>query len=286
MDVGQGDATLIEFPEGKTLLIDGGRRYGDFDLGRLAVAPYLWDRRISKIDIMAVTHPQTDHVGGLIHILQKFPVGEIWTNGAEEGSAFYLDLVRLAHRQGVPVKRVHAQSSPRWLGSAWVSILHPLADGLKSGDNNHSLVIQIQYGRHSFLFTGDIEAPAQRDLLAWGELLRSTVLKVPHHGSHSSIEPYFLVEVCPRSAVISSGLSNPYGHPAPETLAAYQLMQTRVYRTDREGAVLMTSDQQLLTERTYFDWRLVRIGMKGNPLEEEWKNWKKTTRRWTSIDPA
>jgi competence protein ComEC len=285
LDVGQGDAALIEFPDGKTMLIDGGRRYGDFDVGRLAVAPYLWDRSVKNIDYMAVTHPQTDHVGGLISILQKFHVGAILTNGAKEGSDLFFDLIRLSKQNGVPVRAVHAGIPSLSIGGASVSILHP-GDDSGSGDNNRSLVIRIEYGRHSFLFTGDIEAPAERELAKKGDLLSSSVLKVPHHGSRTSIEPGFLLRACPRSAVISSGATNPYGHPAPETLAAYGLMNTRLYRTDREGAVIMSTDGRDLIISTYSDWKLAEVRLNREIAREEWNNWKKTARRWIGADPA
>lgn len=282
LDVGQGDAALIQFPEGQTMLVDGGGRYGDFDAGRLAVAPYLWDRSVRRIDYLVATHPQADHAGGLIYILRKFPVGEIWTNGVTKEALFFADFIRAAGERGLSTKTIGRQEPPLEIGGTTVSILHPGSVSSHVQDNNRSLVIRIQYGKYSFLFTGDIEAQAERELLRWGPTLSSTVLKVPHHGSRSSIEPEFLLHVCPRMAIISSGASNPYGQPAPETLAAYRLLGSQVYRTDREGAIVVTTDGQRLTVATYRDFALTPICWGRGMLREEWGNGRKIVRRWSA----
>ncbi|MBI3995276.1 MAG: DNA internalization-related competence protein ComEC/Rec2 [Nitrospirae bacterium] len=248
LDVGQGDAAWIEMPDGKTILIDGGSAHGNFDLGRLVVAPYLWDRGHWRIDTLVASHPQRDHMGGLIYIARKFRIGEVWTNGLEKNADFYDRFREMILEKGIPEKRITGDGLPKPFGPARITTLHPaVGTDLKSvpsrlSDNDQSLVIRIEYGREALLFTGDIERPAQRKLLRWGGRLKATVLKVPHHGSRSSIDPDFLSQTAPAAAVISVGANNPYRHPSPETLAAYDSLGARLYRTDRDGAVRYETD--------------------------------------------
>jgi competence protein ComEC len=286
LDVGQGDAALIQFPSGRTMLIDGGVRHGNFDVGRLTLAPYLWDQSINRIDYLVMTHPQADHAGGLVYVLQKFQVGEIWTNGASKHAEFFNDFTRAASHRGFPIQTTSSASPPVDVDDAFVMVLHPGEQSAGLKDNDRSLVMKVQHGKHSVLFTGDIEARAERELLHWADLLESTVIKVPHHGSRSSIEPAFLIQVCPRIAVISAGTLNSFGHPSPETLAAYHLLGSRIYRTDRDGVVIFITDGEQLRVMTYKDWVLTPVPWKPGLLKREGKNWAKVVRRWLGSEPA
>ncbi len=274
LDVGQGDAIWIEGPEGQTLLIDGGTAYESFDMGRLVVGPFLWNTGHRKVDVVVVSHPQRDHVGGLVYVLRKFKVGEIWTAGDDSEAGFYDQFRRVVREKGIPERRVNETGPPNLVrGNFQIRALHPLPPsesmtgaGIKSkdgrrplGGNDRSLVLRIQYKEAVILLTGDIERGAQRELARWGSLLQSTVLKVPHHGSRSSLHPGFLSGTAPEIAVISVGANNPYGHPAPDALAAYLALGSRIYRTDRDGAVLYRTDGEKHWIRTAREMTLENV---------------------------
>jgi len=253
LDVGQGDAAWIEMPDGKTMLIDGGGAYGNYDLGRLAVAPYLWNAGHWRIDYLVASHPQLDHMGGLVYIARKFQVGELWTNGLQKEAVFYDRFRQVVSAKAIPEKQVTGSGFPLLGGPVRIVPLHPQMADPDGPDNDQSLVLRVAYGREALLFTGDIEKAAERELLRWGNLLKNTVLKVPHHGSRTSIDPDFLARVAPDVAVISVGANNPYRHPSPETLSVYHALKTKVYRTDKDGAVLLETDGKGRRVWTYQD---------------------------------
>jgi len=253
LDVGQGDAAWIEMPDGKTMLIDGGGTYGSYDLGRLAVAPYLWNTGHWRIDYLVASHPQLDHMGGLAYVIRKFQVGEVWTNGLEKDAVFYDRFRQVVLSRAIPERQITGSGLPLLQGPVRIVPLHPKIADPAGPDNDQSLVVRIQYGREVLLFTGDIEKGAERELLRWGNLLKTTVLKVPHHGSRTSIDTDFLAQVSPDVAVISVGKNNGYRHPSVETLFAYHVLKTQVYRTDRDGAVFFETDGIRRTVKTYRD---------------------------------
>ena len=275
LDVGQGDSTLIEFPNGRTLLVDGGVRHGSFDVGRLAVAPYLWDHWIRRIDYVVLSHAQADHIGGLPFILQGFEIGEIWMNGADRGTPLLEEVVRIGRKNNIPIKIANLEMKPLSIGHSKLGVLHPGSrlDHLRS--NDRSVVISVEYGRHRFLLTGDIEETAEQEILAQGDGLQSIGLKVPHHGSRSSLLPHFLLAVCPNNAIISTGSNNPYGHPSEEAITAFELLGTRLFRTDQQGAVLLISDGNQLTIKTHRDFILEPVRWDRRIVRMEKQNWKK-----------
>ena len=148
------------------------------------------------------------------------------------------------------------------------------------------MVLRIRQGRVSILFTGDIEAPAESALLQSGVPLETTVLKVPHHGSRSSILPRFLARTCPQTAVISVGRANPFGHPSPEALEAYGIIGSRVLRTDRDGAVGVETDGDTIRYSSYRDTVLLPASFKNGLWAVEWGNLKKSGRAWWGFRPA
>lgn len=256
LDVGQGDATLLEFSDGRVMLVDAGSG-GDFDVGRGAVAPYLWQRRIRTIDYLVGTHPQMDHMGGLGYIARKFSVGEVWTNGVESDAEFYRVFQETLLQRGWNQKVIHRGTPPLQMDGCQIVFLNPPeaaplpgkqlrvepARRAKQKVNNHSIVFRLSCpapsGDFSILMTGDIEKEAEAKLITNNDLLRSTILKVPHHGSRSSLDAAFLSAVSPRVAMISAGRRNRYRHPHPEALAAYQTAGARIYRTDQDGALFV-----------------------------------------------
>ncbi|HXC62622.1 MAG TPA: DNA internalization-related competence protein ComEC/Rec2, partial [Nitrospiria bacterium] len=257
LDVGQGDSALIEFPENKAMVIDGGGAFGDFDLGRIVVAPYLWDRRIHRIDYLVATHPQQDHLGGLSYLLKKFDIGNVWTNGTRRDTLLYQTFSQALDQKGLKEREMFRNKEALEIGGCRVWILNPFqtADSEGGGyrskaDNNRSVVLRLEKGDDSFLFTGDIEASAERMLATMEGEVRSRVLKVPHHGSRGALDDEFLGRVRPEIAIISVGAHNSYGHPAPEVLDAYQGLGAKLYRTDQEGAILISSDGEKLSIQT------------------------------------
>jgi len=254
MDVGQGDAALVETPGGQTMLIDGGGASETFDLGRAVVAPLLWNRGIRHLDVVIATHPQLDHIGGLAFIAKHFEVGEFWTNGMTRPLSFVTALEETLEERHVPVTSVSDLHPQRSLGGCSVTVLNPRGTspmGLRSTDgkalNNASVVVQLICGQTGFLFTGDMEREAEAALARSSAALNSAVIKVPHHGSRGAVHEEFLGSVRPRLAVISVGGGNSYGHPHSATLNAYERLGAAVVRTDRHGAVTVSSGPSGLT---------------------------------------
>jgi competence protein ComEC len=221
LDVGQGDAVVVETPDGRALLIDAGSGGpGRLDVGERVVAPFLWNRGILRLAATAVTHLDADHAGGMPAV----------------------------HRLlGVP-RRLTAESlapEPYAAGGAVLSLVRPRAEP-QAGRNDESLVLRLEYGLASFLLASDIEAAREAELLAAGAPLAATVLKVAHHGARASSTAGFLRAVGPTVAVISVGARNVYGHPDPGVLARLDAAGARVLRTDRDGAVVFETDGRTL----------------------------------------
>lgn len=252
LDVGQGDATVIELPDGQTVLIDGGAAYDTLDMGRAVVSPFLWDRGIRRLDHVIGTHPQLDHVGGLASILEKFPVGTYWSNGADRDEAFYLRLKDVLARRGIPERIVQAGDRLLDVRACRLDALNPPADGGKAAGgavrveaktmsgtalNNLSVVVRLDCGPHAFLFPGDVEVEALARMRREGRSQKTAVVKVPHHGARSSLDSQWLRQLDPDVAVVSVGRRNPYGHPAPAVLDVYRELGIPLHRTDVEGAV-------------------------------------------------
>lgn len=270
LDVGQGDAVFVELPDGGRLLLDGGpggeRR---FDVGERVIAPFLWNRAVARLDVVAMSHSDPDHAGGLAAVLRRFRAGEFWDNGIwEAGSA---ELAWLVERSGA-IKRSLRQGSRIWLGSALVTVLNPPPAPLQgsprgpaSDENNNSLVLRLDWGLVSFLFTGDLEQEGEAALLSARQPLRHLVLKVAHHGSRYSTTEAFLEAARPRLAVISVGARNPFRHPTADTLARLEQAGAKLYRTDRDGAIVLETDGATLSvtrwaSRQTETWRLESEG--------------------------
>ena len=239
LDVGQGDAALIELPDGPRLLVDGGpggaRR---FDVGERVLAPFLWNRPLARLDVVALSHWDIDHSGGLAAVLTRFRVGEFWESGRAPAGA--PDTVAALARARVPRRALEAGQRVR-LGSAVLTVLGP-GPGPPLAANDDSLVLRLDWRGLSLLLTGDLGPRGEALLLERAGPLRAATLKVAHHGSRSSSGAALLDAVRPRLAVISVGARNPFRHPSPEVLARLEAAGARVYRTDRDGAVIVESD--------------------------------------------
>lgn len=256
LDVGQGDCTLVEFPGGKRMLIDGGGLYGDFDVGEKVVAPFLWKRRILHVDYLVLSHPEPDHYKGLTFLARNFHPTEFWHNGMENPAFTYGELLQVIREKGITMVRVE-DGFARSIGAARIEALHPTEGWMperknkRGWSNNNSLVFKIAFGDHVLLFTGDIEEEAEMRLLRKNRILRAQVLKVPHHGSKSSSTAPFIEEVSPCYAVFTLGYKNIFRFPNTRVVSRYENRGCQILRTDLDGAITVTSDGKNLQVKTY-----------------------------------
>jgi len=245
LDVGQGNAALIQFPGKEKMLIDGGGfSRGDFDVGESVVAPFLFYSKIRRIDYVVLTHPQTDHMGGLRFIAEHFRPKEFWYNGDMVHTAHFVELMDIIDAKKIRKVCPADLKAGRDISGVKVNLLHPPPDGNGSGlpkkmnPNDKSLVLKISYGETSCLFPGDLEREGEEMVVRRaGSLLESDVLLAPHHGSGSSCSKAFLNEVKPRVCIVSCGSGNPFRFPNAQTLRRLQGVGCRILRIDEVGAV-------------------------------------------------
>lgn len=262
LDVGQGDSTLITFPNGKTMLIDAGGRpdykqnedeENAFEpdvprIGEAVVSEFLWERGISHIDMIVATHADADHSQGLSDVARNFSLNRAFfgrlDNNDPELSTLKLEL----ENAEVPMIVVRSGDSFE-VGGAKVEILNPFDDARSVNDD--SLVIRISYGDTSFLFTGDIERQAEAELAAANIPFVADVVKVPHHGSRSSSTEAFVNKVSPKYAVISVGRQSIFGHPHKEVVERWRSIGAEVMTTGERGTITFTSDGQYIAVSRY-----------------------------------
>jgi competence protein ComEC len=249
LDVGQGDAAVLELPGGRTIVIDGGGfARSRFDVGERVVAPYLWSRKILHLDAIAVTHGDWDHQGGLHFLAREFAPGELWLGAAVAERARLRRLVGAVRSRGGTVRVLGPDDTALVEGPIRIRCLHPPA-GEAGSANDSSLVLRLSMGERALLFTGDVGSEAERQIVADSESVATTVLKVPHHGSASSSSEAFLRWARPEVAVFSLAAGNGYGFPHPAVVARYRRLGTRMLRTDRDGSVLVTIAGELVDVR-------------------------------------
>jgi len=259
IDVGQGSSILVRFPGGKNMLIDGGGfPDSSFDMGKLVVAPFLYHERISKIDIIVLSHPHPDHLQGLLYITDNFDVQEIWTTGLRLDDEIFRQWEKIISQKKIKVNYQSAQSPTKEINGVRLNILWPLkplkinaSDQFYDMVNDESMVIKINYGQVSFLMPADISAFVERQLMKSGQNLHSDVLFVPHHGSSRSSSSDFIRKVSCRYAVNSAGKNNAFHHPHPATLKRLTEANVNILRTDKDGAITMSTDGTKMTVETY-----------------------------------
>ena len=253
LDVGQGDATVIELPGGQTILIDAGPRYRRLDMGQAVIGPYLWDQGIRRLDHVIATHPQWDHVGGMPWVLKTFEVGQYWSNGMTREREFYRRLEQSLYETNA--QEFHAQDGQviTQTDDCVLKVVNPLlrnvnrfykGKAMKSGSelNNRSLVVYLTCGPHSMLLTADVEREALQHLNQMLDVHEARVIKVPHHGAKSSLHEKWIENLEAEVAVVSVGQHNRYGHPYPSVVEAYVQKGIPLYRTDHDGAVWITAN--------------------------------------------
>ena len=249
--VGQGEASLITFPNGKRMLVDGGGsfREGGLDPGERLLAPAFWLRGIDRLDYMVLTHSHPDHLNGLLFLAENFPVGEFWESGIHDGNREYLALKKILKEKGVPVRRIDRSSQPLSVGGVIIEPLFPrntlaVAGAASSGNlNDDSLVFRMRLGEFSILFTGDVGQETENRLAEETSKLRCTVLKASHHGSRTSSSERFLAATSPECVLISAGYGNRFRLPATETLRRFQRRGLPIYRTDLDGTITVTLEE-------------------------------------------
>jgi len=252
IDIGQGDSFLLVTPGGRTLLLDSGGllwpRHSNLDIGEDVVSPYLWSRGLGRLDAVAFSHSDADHIGGMPAVMRNFRPRELWY-ARSYPSNLLESLLASADRLGV--KRIERQRGEGFdFDGVHIAVLGPPVDWplTKSKKNDASMVLQVSYAGHTALLTGDIEKRMEKLLVQMtaedGQPLHADLLKVPHHGSNTSTSELLLDAVRPGYAVVSSGIRNRYRHPRPEVIERLAGHHIRTYRTDWFGPVTFYLDAE------------------------------------------
>lgn len=259
IDVGQGYSTLLQFPGGENMLIDGGGfAKGSFNVGKGVITPFLYHERIGQIDTAVLSHPHPDHLLGLIYILNNFAVRQIWKSNLDVDSITYPEWEKAIKLNKINVWMLSSKSPENISNGVAVKILWPPDYSRKDRNsfsydevNDSSLVLKITFGKISFLFPGDISTEIEKQLIKSGADLKSDVLIVPHHGSNHSSSAEFIKAVSCRYAIVSAGKSNVFKHPHPSVLQRFKEAGAEIFRTDQDGAINFTTNGDNLHINTF-----------------------------------
>jgi len=244
LDVGQGDAIFVEFPNGKTLLVDAGPKIWHYDAGEKIVSRFLKRRGFASLDAVLISHPHMDHFGGLQSVFLNLNVGQIIEGLAPPDTGVYFEYMKAASKRGTILFQTGLGKLLTMDEDVRIYVVHPLErEDVASNENNSSVVFKLEYGNTSMLFTGDAETEAETKLAKrYGSFLRSQILKAGHHGSSTSSSDLFVRTVRPRAALVSVGLNNKFRHPSPEVMGRMKQDGIDVARTDEEGAIVFQSN--------------------------------------------
>lgn len=241
IDVGQADSILIQIPNGRNVLIDAGN---NDDAG--TITSYLKKENVRTLDIVIATHPHEDHIGSMDTVINTFAIGQFIMPRKDATTQTYRDMITALQSKGLKITQAKAGLKLDLGPEINASLLAPNSASYDEV-NNYSAILQLVFGSTVFLFTGDAEEQSEKEMLASGVNLKADVLKVGHHGSNTSSSASFLAKVQPQYAVISVGKDNSYGHPAPSILDRLRKEETKVYRTDQTGTIIVESDGTTIT---------------------------------------
>jgi competence protein ComEC len=259
IDVGQGNSTLVRFPGGGNMLIDGGG-FSDssFDTGKSVVSPFLYHERINNIDTVVLSHPHPDHLLGLIYIMNNFNVRQVWRSNLPIDLEDYPEWEKAIKLNNINVSLVSNKFPEKIFNGVRVNVLWPPNYSARETNNlsydevnDSSLVLKITFGRVSFLIPGDISSDIEEQLIKSKIDLRSDVLVVPHHGSAYSSSAEFIKAVACRYAIVSAGKANVFHHPHPSTIQRYYDAGVNLFHTDSDGAVTFTTSGKNLHVDTF-----------------------------------
>lgn len=236
LDVGHGDCTFVRWADGRTMLVDGGDRHGEQDLGRNTVAPFLWCNHAARLDCVALSHPDRDHIGGLLYLVERFGVGTLILGPYPTDRPLEQELIQACNRKNVSVRRMRA-GEKLVLGAMEAEVLYPPGGTSGSDVNNSSLVLRLHWNGIRILLPGDIETPAEARLAE--EDCAADVLKVPHHGSRTSSSSALLRAVRPSLGVISTGGEHGREHVDPGVVEGYRRAGIPLWRTDWHGGIVL-----------------------------------------------
>mgnify|MGYP005804674853 CR=1 FL=1 len=243
VDVGQGDSTFIITPKNETILIDGGgSNTGSFDVGENTLLPYILDKGYNKIDLMIISHFDSDHVGGLLTILEEIKVEKVLIAKQEEQSENYKRFLNIVKEKNIAVIVGKRGDKINIEKDLYLDILFPESEQIEENViNNNSLVFNIHYNNFSMLFTGDIEEIAEKRIIEITNKsrLKADIIKIPHHGSKTSSTRELLEIVLPKIALIGVGKDNLFGHPSSETIDKLNELKIKTYRTDINGEIII-----------------------------------------------
>jgi competence protein ComEC len=258
LDVGQGDAAIVQFPDGRSLSIDaGGLASTTFDIGGRVIAPAFWALGVRRLDYMSVTHGDVDHIGGAASVFRDFTPFEVWEGVPVPPHAATRELRALADAAGTAWRTLQPADRVSF-GDVELVVHHPPHPEWERQRvrNDDSAVLEIRYGGVSFVFTGDIGREVERAIAPTFPRAPIRILKVPHHGSATSSSQAFLDALRPDIAVISAGRGNTFGHPVASVLERYRNIGAAIYRTDQDGAVTVETDGVTVRVRTFKGRRL------------------------------
>lgn len=239
LDVGHGDAAVVELPGAKVLLIDaGGTPTGEFDTGEAIVGPFLRSRKIVKVDYLMVSHPRIDHYGGMRSIVREFGPSEFWSGPGKGQTTRFEDLEEVLEQSKIKRLTLNDKQPCREIEAVRVCVLHPRQDAT----DDASVLLRLEFGKARFLFAGDVDKREEQGLQGKTKELRSDVIKVPRHGSATSSTPEFVSAVKPGLAIFSVAARNRFGFPRDEVVARYREVGAEILRTDEDGAIIVKTD--------------------------------------------